>query len=95
MICLRNFSYLCDNVFICLRKFSDHWDNLCFLFDLSGVTLFDDIKKEELQYMPGDERLMSLCVEYLGVLGVLVVPGVVSLGVTGKVYLWFPSKVFF
>ena len=45
--------------------------------------------------MPGDEGLMYLGVEDLGVIGVFVVPSVVSLGVTGKVYLWFPGKVVF
>ena len=56
-----------------------------------------------MQYMPGDERLMSLVVEGLEVLGVLGFPGVVVLGVyvdvalefTGKVALWVPGKVVF
>ena len=28
--------------------------------ELSGATLFGDLNREELQSMPGDERLMSL-----------------------------------
>ena len=71
--------------------------------EISGVTLFDYLYREELQYMPGDEKLMSLGVEYLGVLGVfgvtsvvaLGVLGFVTLGVTGNFSLWFTGKVVF
>ena len=52
--------------------------------------------------MPVDEILMSLGVEYLGVIGIFGVTyvialgfhGVDALGVPGKVDLWVPSKVF-
>ena len=45
--------------------------------------------------MPGDKSLLSIGVEYLGVPGVFGVPGVVSLGFTGKVDLWVTGKVVF
>ena len=57
------------------------------VYNLSGDTLFYDLDREELQYMPGDKRSMFLGVEYLGVLGVFVVPGVAELRVPGKVAL--------
>ena len=43
--------------------------------------------------MPCEKRIMSLCVEYLGVLGVFGVPSVVALGVPGVVDLGVPRKV--
>ena len=45
--------------------------------------------------MPGGEKLMSLGVEDLGVLGVFGVPGAVDLGVPGKFPFGLLVKVVF
>ena len=87
--------YHCENVFICIRSFSDLCDNFFGEVNLSGFTLFDELYREELQSMPVDERLMSIGVEDLGVIGVLGVTSVVALGVPGKVALWIPGKFVF
>ena len=53
--------------------------------------------------MPGDERLTSIGVEDLGVIGIFVflsvvalgIPGVNFIGLPGKLSCWIPGKVVF
>ena len=58
-----------------------------FLFGwiLSGFTLFVDPDRKLLFYMPGNKSSMSLGVVYLGINGVFIVSGVVSLWFHGVV----------
>ena len=57
-----------------------HGTNFVFVVDLLGVTIFDETNREELQFMPGDEMLMSLDIEDLGVLGFFYLPMLLPLG---------------
>ena len=47
--------------------------------NLSGVTLFDEINREELLYKPVEKWIMDLGVANLGVLGFLELPVLLSL----------------
>ena len=66
--------------------------------NLSGVTLFDgidreDFDREELLSMPGYKTSISLYVEDLGSIGVFGVTGVVVLGVPGVAARGVPGAV--
>ena len=50
-------------------------------FDLSCVTLFDELGREELQFIPGYESSMYRGVKDLGVIGIFGVPVIVTIGV--------------
>ena len=63
---LGNFMISIETSLSTLRTFLITGTIFVFGVEISGVTLFDDLEKEEPQYMHGDESLTSLGVVYLG-----------------------------